>query len=102
MAFTFLLALGHAVGRSLVEAERVETARAALDAARRRGVRLILPLDTIAAESVDSASGLAVGIPGIPPGHMGLAIGPPTCESLAPRSHGAEAIACNHPHAGII
>src|SRR2546426_1008830 len=39
MAFTFLLALGHAVGRSLVESDRVETARAALEAARRRGVR---------------------------------------------------------------
>src|SRR5207247_756476 len=61
MAFTFLLALGHPVGRSLVEADCVETARAALNAARRRGVRLVVPLDTVVAASVDSASGRAVG-----------------------------------------
>ncbi len=97
MAFTFLLALGHAVGRSLVEAERVETARAALDAARRRGVRLILPLDTVVAESVDSASGLAVGIRGIPPDHMGLDIGPRTCESFAAVTRGAKTIVWNGP-----
>ncbi len=42
MAFTFLRALGHEVGRSLVEAERVETARRVLESARRRGVPLIL------------------------------------------------------------
>jgi len=59
MAFTFLRALGHAVGRSLVEPERVETARAALDAARRRGVPLTLPVDVIAADGLDSASGRA-------------------------------------------
>ena len=37
MAFTFLRALGHAVGRSLVEPDRIEAARSALEAARRRG-----------------------------------------------------------------
>src|SRR3989475_7169461 len=38
MAFTFLSALGHAVGRSLVEPDQIETARRALAGARRRGV----------------------------------------------------------------
>jgi phosphoglycerate kinase len=97
MAFTFLLALGHAVGRSLVEADRVETARAALDAARRRGVRLVLPLDTVVAESVDSASGRPVGIREIPPDQMGLDIGPRTCESFAVSIRSAKTVVWNGP-----
>jgi phosphoglycerate kinase len=97
MAFTFLLALGHAVGRSLVEADRVETARAALDAARRRGVRLTLPLDTVVAESVDSAAGRTVGVREIPPDQMGLDIGPRTCESFAAAIRGAKTVVWNGP-----
>jgi phosphoglycerate kinase len=97
MAFTFLLALGHAVGRSLVEADRVETARAALDAARRRGVRLVLPLDTVVAESVDSVSGRAVGVREIPPDQMGLDIGPRTCESFAVATRSAKTVVWNGP-----
>ena len=97
MAFTFLLALGHAVGRSLVEADCVETARAALNAARRRGVRLVVPLDTVVAASVDSASGRAVGIREIPPDQMGLDIGPRTCETFAAMMRTAQTVVWNGP-----
>ena len=55
MAFTFLSSLGHAVGRSLVEPDHLETARRTLDAARRRGVALVLPVDAVVADGVDSA-----------------------------------------------
>src|SRR5207253_1068489 len=55
MAFTFLRALGHAIGRSLLEPERIETARAALEAARRRGVQVTLPVDAVVA---DNAAGV--------------------------------------------
>jgi phosphoglycerate kinase len=57
MAFTFLAALGHAIGRSLVERDQVETARRTLDAARRRGVALVLPLDAVVADGLDSPRG---------------------------------------------
>src|SRR5262249_58077316 len=50
MAFTFLRALGHDVGRSLLEKDRIETARQVLEAARRRSVQLLLPVDAIVAE----------------------------------------------------
>jgi len=46
---------------------------------------------------VDSASGLAVGIRGIPPDHMGLDIGPRTCESFAVVTRGAKTIVWNGP-----
>ena len=97
MAFTFLLALGHAIGRSLVEPDRVETARAALEAARRRGVRLVLPLDTVVAERPDSAAGRAVGIREIPDAEMGLDIGPRTAESFAGVTRMAKTVVWNGP-----
>ncbi len=97
MAFTFLLALGHAVGRSLVEPDRVETARAALEAARRRGARLVLPVDTLVAEGLDSPSGRAVGVREIPAGLMGLDIGPRTIESFGAELRTARTIVWNGP-----
>ena len=97
MAFTFLRALGHSVGRSLVEPDRIETARTALEAARRGGVQVTLPVDVIVAEGVDSASGRAVGIRDIPDGQMGLDIGPRTIERFAAVLKSARTIVWNGP-----
>jgi phosphoglycerate kinase len=97
MAFTFLRALGHAVGRSLVEPDRIETARAALEAARRRGVQLTLPVDVIVADGVDSAAGRAVGIREIPETQMGLDIGPRTVERFTAVLATAKTIVWNGP-----
>jgi phosphoglycerate kinase len=97
MAFTFLRALGHSVGRSLVEPDRIETARAALEAARRRGVQLTLPVDAIVADGLDSASGRAVGIREIPDTQMGLDIGPRSIERFATVLKGARTIVWNGP-----
>jgi phosphoglycerate kinase len=97
MAFTFLRALGHAVGRSLVEPERIETARAALEAARRRGVQLTLPVDVVVADGLDSPSGRAVGIRDIPDNQMGLDIGPRTAERFTALLRTARTIVWNGP-----
>ncbi len=97
MAFTFLLALGHAVGRSLVEPARVETARAALETARRRGVRLVLPVDALVAEGVDSPAGRPVAVREIPPDAMGLDIGPRTVEAFGGELRAARTIVWNGP-----
>jgi phosphoglycerate kinase len=97
MAFTFLRALGHAVGRSLVEPQRIETARAALEAARRRGVQLTLPVDAVVADGLDSATGRAVGIREIPESQMGLDIGPRTVERFSAVLATAKTIVWNGP-----
>jgi phosphoglycerate kinase len=97
MAFTFLRALGHGVGRSLVEPERIEAARAALEAARRRGVQLTLPVDAVVADGLDSASGHVVGIRQIPETQMGLDIGPRTVERFAAVLATARTIVWNGP-----
>ncbi len=97
MAFTFLASLGHAVGRSLVEPDHLETARRTLDAARRRGVALVLPVDAVVADGLDSARGRAVGIREIPAGQMGLDIGPRTVERFTKALTGARTIVWNGP-----
>jgi phosphoglycerate kinase len=97
MAFTFLAALGHGIGRSLVERERIDTARAALEAARRRGVQLTLPVDAVVADGLDSPTGRAVGIRQIPDAQMGLDIGPRTVERFATVLATAKTIVWNGP-----
>ena len=97
MAFTFLRALGHTVGRSLVEPDRIEAARGALEAARRRGVQLTLPVDAVVADGLDSAAGRVVGIREIPDDQMGLDIGPRTLERFAAVLKTARTIVWNGP-----
>ncbi|MBI3636385.1 MAG: phosphoglycerate kinase [Candidatus Rokubacteria bacterium] len=97
MAFTFLRALGHEVGRSLVETDHVETARRVLDAARRRQVPLALPVDAVVADGLDSPGGRVVGIREIPPGQMGLDIGPLSVDRFRTALAGARTIVWNGP-----
>ena len=97
MAFTFLRAMGHTVGRSLVETGQVETARRTLEAARRQSVALLLPVDAVVADGVDSASGRTVGVREIPDGQMGLDIGPRTVERFAGALKIARTVVWNGP-----
>jgi phosphoglycerate kinase len=97
MAFTFLRALGHGVGKSLVEVDRVETARATLEAARRRGVQVVLPVDALVAGGLDSPSGRAVSVREIPAEQMGLDIGPLTVERFAAALKSVKTIVWNGP-----
>jgi phosphoglycerate kinase len=97
MAFTFLRALGHSVGKSLVEAERIEMARAALETARRRGVQVVLPVDAVVAGGLDSPSGRAVSVRDIPAGQMGLDIGPLSVERFGAVLKSAKTIVWNGP-----
>ena len=97
MAFTFLRALGHAVGRSLVEPDQLETASRTLDAARRRGVALVLPVDAVVADGLDSPQGRAVPVREIPAGQMGLDIGPSTVARFTEALSGARTIVWNGP-----
>jgi len=97
MAFTFLRALGHGVGRSLVEVDRVEMARGILEGARRRGVQVVLPVDAVVAGGLDSPSGRAVAVRDIPAEQMGLDIGPLTVERFTTVLKTARTIVWNGP-----
>ena len=97
MAFTFLRALGHGVGKSLVEVDRVEMARATLEAARRRGVQIVLPVDAVVAGGLDSPSGRAVSVRDIGAEQMGLDLGPLSVERFAAVLKTAKTIVWNGP-----
>ncbi len=98
MAFTFLAALGYGVGRSLLEADRLETARGILARARSLGVRVRLPVDVVAAPSPDSADGIrTLGVREIPDELMGLDIGPLTVAQFGAALQGAKTVVWNGP-----
>ncbi len=98
MAFTFLASLGHGVGRSLLEPDRIDAARAVLERARARNIPLRLPVDVVVAGGVEDPSGLrTVGIRDIPADLMGLDIGPATVSQFRTSLHGAKTVVWNGP-----
>ncbi len=78
MAYTFLKAQGHDVGKSLVEDDKLDLARQLLEHAKATSVKFLLPIDHIAAMKIDVHSVVHTIAPGEPIPHdmMGLDIGP--------------------------
>ena len=102
MAYTFLKAQGKEVGTSLVDEEKIEYCQNMLKQAEEKGVKLLLPVDTviatafpepidaeIATEVVDSAK--------IPADKMGLDIGPKTRELFGEAVKSAKTVVWNGP-----
>lgn len=98
MAFTFLRAQGYEVGNSLVEEDLLGMARDILDLAQKKKIRLYLPVDCVAAEKIDArAPTKIVPVQEIPPGWMGLDIGPATVQLFAQVVRSAKTIIWNGP-----
>jgi phosphoglycerate kinase len=98
MAFTFLQALGHQVGRSLVEPDRLAAARAVIEQARATAVPLRLPVDFVVAPGPDDGSRRrTVPLREIPPDLMGLDIGPTTVGQFTAALKGAGTVLWNGP-----
>jgi len=98
MAFTFLKAQGRSVGRSLVEDDQLVTAKAIIEAARKAGAQIVLPVDHIAAEAFDAtARPVAVDAIDLPEGLMGLDVGPKTLAEYARVIAGAKSVIWNGP-----
>jgi phosphoglycerate kinase len=99
MAYTFLKAQGLEVGKSLVEADLVETARDLKAQADARGLTLALPEDHVVAEALSAdvpAETLAVGDASIG-ARMGLDIGPKTAARYAESIRNAKTVVWNGP-----
>lgn len=83
MANTFLLALGHDMGKSLVEAEMLETAKAIMTKADANGCKLILPTDAVVAEEFKANPKTAVvPVTAVPIAQMMLDVGPASTAAL--------------------
>lgn len=79
MANTFMAAQGHSVGKSLLEEDRIQTAKDLLDQAKKEGKRLLTPVDVVvAAAFADDADHKVVDLDAIPDDWMVLDIGPKT------------------------
>ncbi len=110
MAYTFQLALGQKVGKSLVEPDKTGLALSALEKAKARGAQFLLPVDNIIADAVNTGKLNKKGKPilefrnprvnaqpNIPDEAEGLDIGPATSARYAEIIHQAKTILWNGP-----
>jgi phosphoglycerate kinase len=98
MASTFLKAQGVEVGASLVEDDQLETARAVITEAQRRGVTLGLPLDAVVAEKFEAESpAQTVDVGALPSGWMILDVGPKTVAEYEQKLAGVKTVVWNGP-----
>ena len=98
MANTFFLAQGHEVGRSLVEEEMLDTARAVMKRAKERNVELYLPTDVVVTDTLDGTGRIAV----VPVGSVGVNdlivdLGPDSRARYAAAFDGARTVFWNGP-----
>lgn len=98
MASTFQLAVGRSVGRSRVEEDRVASVAALVEAARARGVEVLLPDDlVVAAEFASDATPEVVDADAMPEDRMSLDIGPRSAARIAEVVARAGAVFWNGP-----
>ncbi|MDF2546755.1 MAG: phosphoglycerate kinase [Anaerosolibacter sp.] len=98
MAFTFLKAKGYEVGKSLLELDKIELAKELMEAAEAKGVKLLLPVDVVAAaEFKADAEHETVDADNIPNDKMGLDIGGETVKIFAEEIKGAQTVIWNGP-----
>ena len=99
MAYTFLKAQGQEIGKSLVEADKLDLARQLLAAAKKRNIRFLLPVDHVVAMKPEAGAVIqqvGEGQP-IPPDRMALDIGPKTIELFTEEISRPRTIVWNGP-----
>lgn len=99
MAYTFLKAQGHEVGKSLVEEDKVDLAKQLLHEGRAKKVKFVLPVDHVTAAKIaeDAVTHIVGEGQPIPPDQMGLDIGPKTIELFTDEISRAKTIVWNGP-----
>jgi phosphoglycerate kinase len=98
MVFTFLAAQGHEIGKSLVEAEMLDTVRGLIKEASDKGVRLVLPTDIVVAPAFAADSpATIVASDAIPADQMGLDIGPDSAAAFASAIRECKTVFWNGP-----
>ena len=98
MSYTFMSALGHTVGNSLCETDKIDLAKELLEKAEEKGVNLMLPHDVIVAKEFKADSEfMVVNGDDIPDGWMGLDIGPKSIEQFSEEIKKAKTLVWNGP-----
>ena len=98
MAYTFAKAQGGSIGKSLCEDDKLDYAREMIEKAKRNGVKLLLPSDTVAADDFSNdARRQVVSTTAIPDGWEGMDIGPDTIRTFCDAVKGAGTVVWNGP-----
>lgn len=98
MAYTFMKALGHHIGTSLLEEDQVENAGQMMKDAEAKGVKFLIPVDNkVGKEYDENTEAMIVNSDEIPDGWMGLDIGPKTQILFADAIKGAGTVIWNGP-----
>lgn len=98
MAYTFMKALGHSIGDSLLEADKIDLAKEMMEKAEEKGVNFLIPVDNVAGkEYKPDTEDMIVPSDEIPDGWMGLDIGPKTRELFANAIKGSGTVIWNGP-----
>ncbi len=99
MAYTFLKALGEQVGKSLVEEDKIELAKQLLQEVKTHKLKLLLPVDHVAADKIDINAHITKVDQGqpIPANLMALDIGPKTVALFEEEVARARTIVWNGP-----
>ncbi len=102
MAYTFLAAKGYGIGTSLLDAEKIDYCKEMMAKAEAKGVKLLLPIDTVVSASFPSPIDGPVEVEtvdsnAIPADKMGLDIGEKTRELFAEAAKSAKTVVWNGP-----
>jgi phosphoglycerate kinase len=98
MAFTFLKSKGYEIGKSILDAERIDLAADLIKKAEAKGVKLILPVDVVAAKEFSNDTEIqAFDADKIPAGWMGLDVGDKTIALFREELANAKTVIWNGP-----
>lgn len=98
MTFTFLKAMGYEVGNSICELDRLDIAKETIEKAKMKGVKLLLPIDTVCGkEFTNDTETVTVDSKQIPEGWQGLDIGPKAIEEYTQELKNAKTVIWNGP-----
>lgn len=98
MAYTFIASKGFDVGQSLLEEDKIGYAKEMVEKAKQKGIKLLLPVDTVVADKFDKNANYKI-VPShqIPADWMGLDIGEETRKIFAEAIKGAKTVIWNGP-----
>lgn len=98
MAYTFLKAQGMEIGKSLLDAEKIEFAKEMMAKAKASGVKLLLPVDAVVTDDFKNPTmSKTVAVNQIPADLQGVDIGPETVKLFAKEIEGAKTVIWNGP-----
>jgi phosphoglycerate kinase len=98
LSYTFIKALGHEVGKSLLEEDKIELAKSFIEKAKKNGVNFYMPVDVVVADDFSNdANTQVVSIENIPSDWEGLDAGPKTREIYADVIKNSKLVIWNGP-----